>query len=448
MSQLWDKGLPLDALVHQFTVGDDPVADLVLVEYDALGSAAHARGLNKAGLLDDGALEALLASLAGIARDARAGAFRITPEQEDCHTAIEQRLTAETGDPGKRIHLGRSRNDQVQTALRLWQRAQLFELVDAVAELGEALLAFAETHRETRWPGYTHMRRAMPSSAAQWASGFAEGLVEEVEAASAVYRRLDRCPLGAAAGYGVPLPLAREHTAKLLGFSRVQRSTIDAQNARGRHELALTGWLASVSLTLEKLCWDIALFSTEEFGFISVPDAFTTGSSIMPQKRNPDVIELARAGCRRIRARHALIGDLAGGLPSGYHRDFQLLKAPLFEAVRDASLLFSVLARVVRGLGVDQARAQAADSDGLYAAHEACQRVARGETFRDAYRAVAAELANGEFHPARASLAATHTGGLDNLQLDGTAADLRAAHAAFSAPRTHVSHCLSVIFNG
>ncbi len=448
MKRLWDKDLPLDALVHRFTVGDDPVTDLALVEYDAIGSAAHAQGLNQAGLLADDALAALLASLAGIASDARAGTFRITPEQEDCHTAIEQRLTAETGDPGKRIHLGRSRNDQVQTALRLWQREHLFVLVDAVADLGEALLEFAEKHRDTPWPGYTHMRRAMPSSAAQWASAFAEGLVEELEAASGVYRRLDRCPLGAAAGFGVPLPLAREHTAALLGFSRVQRSTIDVQNARGRHEFALTGWLASTSLTLEKLCWDIALYSMDEFGFLSLPDAFTTGSSIMPQKRNPDVIELARSGCRRIRARHAMLAELAGGLPSGYHRDLQLIKAPLFEVVRDAGLLFGILAHVVRRLGVDDARARAADTDELYAAHEACRRVARGDAFRDAYRAVAGELSAGAFHPDRAALAADHTGGLDNLQLDGTAADLRAAHAAFRAPRDHVSHCLSVIFNG
>jgi argininosuccinate lyase len=234
----------------------------------------------------------------------------------------------------------------------------------------------------------------------------------------------------------------------LLGFSRVQRSTVDVQNARGRHEFALTAWLASVSLTLEKLCWDVALFSTEEFGFVTVPDAFTTGSSIMPQKRNPDVVELARAGCRRIRARHAMLAELAGGLPSGYHRDLQLLKAPLFETVRDAGLLFEVLAHVVRGLGVDRARAKAADSDALYAAHEACRRVAHGAAFRDAYGDVAAELAAGTFQPDRDALAASHTGGLDNLQLAETAADLRAAYTAFSAPRTHVTHCLSVIFNG
>jgi argininosuccinate lyase len=195
MKRLWEKGLPLDALVHRFTVGDDPVVDLALVEYDAIGSAAHARGLNHAGLLTGDALTALLGALAGIATDARAGTFRITPEQEDCHTAIEQRLTAETGDAGKRIHLGRSRNDQVQTALRLWQRDQLFILVDAVADLADALLAFADAHRDVRWPGYTHLRRAMPSSAAQWASGFAEGLVEEVVAASrSAPRRGSACP--------------------------------------------------------------------------------------------------------------------------------------------------------------------------------------------------------------------------------------------------------------
>ncbi|MCA1798755.1 MAG: argininosuccinate lyase [Xanthomonadaceae bacterium] len=447
MTQLWAKDLPLDALVHRFTVGDDPVTDLALAAHDAVGSAAHARGLHRAGLLADADLNALLPALAGIAEDAHKGAFTIAPEQEDCHTAIEHALIAATGDAGKRIHLGRSRNDQVLLALRLWQREHLFALVDGVERLAAALLKLAEQNADVPLPGYTHLRRAMPSSAAQWASAFAEGLVEELEAAQGLYRRLDRCPLGAAAGFGAPLPLEREYAADLLGFARVQRSTVDVQNARGRHEVALTGWLASLGLTLEKLCWDLALYSTEEFGFIKLPDAFTTGSSIMPQKRNPDVVELARATCRALRGRHMLVLELAGGLPSSYHRDFQLLKKPLVDAVGDAETLLVVLERVVNALEFDRARAAAACTDELYAAHDACRRAGEGLPFRDAYREVAAEIADGSFAPNRSALAAPHTGGLDNLQLAATAQALREAHGAFDTPRAHIQQRLSVIFD-
>ncbi len=424
MSQLWAKNLPLDTLVHRFTVGDDPVTDLELVEFDAIGSAAHARMLHSVGLLSDDDVAALVQGLQHIATQSRAGEFVISPEQEDCHTAIEQALVASYGDAGKRIHLGRSRNDQVQLATRLWMRARLFELVDGVGALAQSLIDLGKRHQDVALPGYTHMRRAMPSSVGQWASAFAEGLLEELESAEGVFKRLDRCPLGAAAGFGVPLPLNREFTAELLGFERVQRSTIDVQNARGRHELALAGWLVSVGLTVEKLCWDLALYSMEEFGFVKLPDEFTTGSSIMPQKRNPDVIELARARCRELRGRQALLAELAGGLPSSYHRDFQLLKRPLFEMVDDATTLLVVMERVVSGLEVKVAKTGAACSDELFAAHEACRRVGEGATFRDAYREVASELLSGEFKPDRAALAAPHTGGLDNLGLEVSESEL------------------------
>jgi len=424
MSQLWAKDLPLDALVHRFTVGDDPVTDLRLVEFDAMGSAAHARMLHSVGLLSDEDVASLVQGLQHIASQSWAGKFKISADQEDCHTAIEQALVAACGDAGKRIHLGRSRNDQVQLATRLWMRAHLFELVDGVGALAQALLDLGKRHKDVALPGYTHMRRAMPSSVGQWTSAFAEGLLEDIESAEGVFKRIDRCPLGAAAGFGVPLPLDRELTAELLGFERVQRSTIDVQNSRGRHELALAGWLVSVGLTVEKLCWDLALYSMEEFGFVKLPDEFTTGSSIMPQKRNPDVIELARAKCRELRGRHALLAELAGGLPSSYHRDFQLLKRPLFDMVDDAATLLVVMERVVRGLQFDGAMTAAACSDDLFAANEACRRVGEGATFRDAYREVASELLSGTFKPDRSALAAPHTGGLDNLGLEASEEDL------------------------
>lgn len=447
MSQLWAKDLPLDALIHRFTVGDDPRIDLALVEHDAAGSAAHARTLARAGLLSQEDLKSLLPELERVAARAWAGEFVIAPEQEDCHTAIEWALVEACGDAGKRIHLGRSRNDQVLVALRLWQRARFFETLDAVAALANALLDVADEHRDVPMPGYTHMRRAMPSSVGQWASGFAEGLLEELRAARGVFERLDQCPLGAAAGFGVPLALDRAFTADALGFSRVQRATVDAQNSRGRHELALVGWLTSIGLTVEKLCWDLALYSTEEFGFVSLPDAFTTGSSIMPQKRNPDVLELARARCRELRGRQTLIAELAGGLPSSYHRDFQLLKRPLMDAVGDAHTLWVVMRHVVAGLEFHHERMAAACSDELYAAHEACRRVGAGATFRDAYRAVAAEILDGGFEPGRNALESTHVGGLDNLELEATRKQIAAALDAYAAQREFVRRRLDSIFD-
>jgi len=446
MSQLWAKDLPLDALVHRFTVGDDPVTDLRLVEFDAMGSAAHARMLHSVGLLSDEDVASLVGGLQRIAAQSWAGKFVISPEQEDSHTAIEQALVASCGDAGKRIHLGRSRNDQVQLATRLWMRARLFELVDGVGALAQSLVDLGKRQQDVALPGYTHMRRAMPSSVGQWASSFAEGLMEELESAEGVYKRIDRCPLGAAAGFGVPLPLDREYTADLLGFSRVQRSTIDVQNSRGRQELALASWLVSIGLTVEKLCWDLALYSMEEFGFVKVPDEFTTGSSIMPQKRNPDVVELARARCRELRGRQALLAELAGGLPSSYHRDFQLLKRPLFEMVDDAATLLVVMERVVRGLQFDGARTTAACSDDLFAAHEACRRVGEGATFRDAYREVASELLSGSFNPDRGALAAPHTGGLDKLELEASALELAGLRHQWAAREQATRTRLQAIF--
>ncbi|MGH8378130.1 MAG: lyase family protein, partial [Gammaproteobacteria bacterium] len=241
--RLWDKGLPLDEAIHRFTVGDDPELDRRLLWYDALGSAAHARMLAHVGLLPVKDVQALVERLAAIATRARHDEIHITPEQEDCHTAIEMLLTEELGEAGKRIHLGRSRNDQVILALRLYMRDALLEIAAQTIQLTNAYIKFARAHADSALPGYTHLRRAMPSSFGLWAGGFAAGLTEELQTLQSVYARLDRCPLGAAAGFGVPLPLDREYTAKLLGFAGVQISPTDVMNSRGRHELALVNEL-------------------------------------------------------------------------------------------------------------------------------------------------------------------------------------------------------------
>lgn len=425
-AQLWSKGLPLDEAIHRFTVADDPELDVQLLVHDALGSAAHARMLARAGLLSQSDADALLTALAGIARKARAGQVRIAREQEDAHTAIEAMLTAELGDAGKRIHLARSRNDQVILALRLYMREALLDITDKAVALAGNFLEFARAHADEAMPGYTHLRRAMPSSFGLWGAAFAAGLAEELQAMQALYVRLDRCPLGAAAGFGVPLPIQREYTAYLLGFTSVQVSPVDVMNSRGRHELALLNQFTSIGLVMEKFLWDLSLYSMQEFGFVRLPDAFTTGSSIMPQKRNPDVVELARGRCRELRGYAATLQELASGLPSNYHRDYQLLKKPLFSAVDSVKQWLDVLIALVPALEVDTTKAAAACSDDIYAAHQAYVLAQQGLPFRDAYRQVAKELGSGAFEPDRKALVATHLGGAGNLGLDAIAHDIAA----------------------
>jgi argininosuccinate lyase len=264
----------------------------------------------------------------------------------------------------------------------------------------------------------------MPSSFGLWGAAFAAGLAEELQALQALYARLDRCPLGAAAGFGVPLPIRRERTAELLGFTGVQVSPVDVMNSRGRHELALLNAYASIGLVMEKFLWDVSLYSMPEFGFLKLPDAFTTGSSIMPQKRNPDVVELARGRCRELRGYAAMLQELASGLPSNYHRDLQLLKRPLFGAVDAMAGWLEVLTALVPALEVDAGRAAAACSDDIYAAHQAYVLAEQDMPFRDAYRQVARELEAGRFKPDRDALTASHLGGAGNLGLELIEADI------------------------
>src|SRR5437870_8484798 len=398
---LWDKGLPLDEQLHAFTVGDDPIIDLQLLPFDAEGSAAHARMPSGCGLLPESEAKALVAALRRLKERSERGELTITREQEDGHTALEVALTKELGPTGRRIHLARSRSDQVQTALRLWMRVRLLDLGEALGNCASAFVDSARTHSSALLPGYTHMRRAMPSNWGMWAAAFAEGLIEELEQLPALWLRIDRCPLGAAAGFGVPLRLNRERSAELLGFSRVQRSPIDVMNSRGRYEQAIAAWIVSAAGSLEKALWDLLIWSTDEFNFVRLPDTFTTGSSLMPQKQNPDVLELARGRCRELRGLAALLSDLSGGLPSSYHRDQQLLKAPFFEIVAKGEQLFDVVTRLVPGLEINEQACAAACSEEVHAATEACRLASEGMPFRAAYAQVARQLQAGSFKPDR-----------------------------------------------
>jgi argininosuccinate lyase len=395
--------------------------------------------LGETGLLPEAEARALVGALRGLRQEALEGRLVILPEEEDCHTALEHALTERLGETGKRIHLGRSRNDQVATALRLLMRARLLDLGRSVRAAAGALLDLARREADTPLPGYTHMRRAMPCTWGMWAAAFAEGLLEELEALPALWERLDRCPLGAAAGFGPPVPLDRARSAELLGFSRVQASPMDVMNSRGRYEQAITAWITSASGTLEKAIWDLALFSTEEYGFIKLPDAFTTGSSIMPQKHNPDVLELARARCRELRGLAALLAHLAGGLPSSYHRDHQSLKAPFLETLAKAEELFSIFTHLLPGLEIQKAACLAACSEELHAARAASRLAAGGMTFRDAYRLVAEQLRDGTF-------AADPGPAPGGLGLDEAGAALEAARAWLEARRDQIDRTNERLF--
>jgi len=394
---LWAKDLPLDEELHRFTVGDDPETDLHLMAADIIGSAAHARMLGETGFLPEGEARALVGALSAL----RGEPLAILPEEEDCHTALEHALERRLGDTGRRIHLARSRNDQVATALRLFMRERALDLGSALHGAAAAFLDLARREENSALPGYTHLRKAMPATWGMWGAAFAEGLLEELEALPALWGRLDRCPLGAAAGFGAPVALDRGRSAALLGFSRVQTSPMDVMNSRGRYEQALAAWVVSAAGTLEKALWDLNLYSTEAFGFVTLPAAFTTGSSLMPQKRNPDALELARARCRELRGLAGLLSHLSGGLPSSYHRDHQLLKAPFVELLAKGEELFRITARLLPGLTVNREACEAACTRELHAAARACRLAAEGQPFRDAYRLVAQEIQEGTFTPAQ-----------------------------------------------
>lgn len=386
MKKLWQMTAALDAAVEAYTVGEDPALDARLLPFEVYGSLAHAEGLARAGVLSARELAALRRELVKLHK--RAAAFSISRAQEDVHTAVEQALTRALGDVGAKIHAGRSRNDQVQADLRLFLLDRLLALHAQAAASAAAWQAFGETHRGVVVPGYSHLQRAMPATLGHWAASHAEALVEGMETLRRAYEEVDACPLGSAAGYGVTLPLDRGYVAKRLGFSRVQRNTLRVQSSRPRLEAAVVAALALVARDLGVLAWDLSLYTSAEFGFVKLGDSFTTGSSIMPQKKNPDVAELTRARAALFPGWLNQILSV-GALPSGYHRDYQLTKGPLFCALDAAASMLDMAARLPASLRVDTARCAAAVTEDLLATHEAVALVKKGLPFRAAYREVA-----------------------------------------------------------
>ena len=430
-----------------YTVGDDRRWDVRLLPWDVLGSLGHVEGLRASGLLSAADHRRLRAGLrAGLAA-VRRGRLRIGARHEDAHTAVEMWLTHRVGATGQRLHTGRSRNDQVACDLRLYLKAALLDVHDGAAALVAALTAFAARHRNALWPGYTHQRRAMASSAGLWAAAFAEGLLDTLESFPPLWARVDRCPLGSAAGYGVPLPLDREAAARALGFAAPEHNVAAVQNGRGKLEAAVLAWCAELGHELAKLAADAVLYSGEEFGLLVLPPDLATGSSIMPHKRNPDLFELTRARAAALDGDLIAVLQLKAKLGSGYHRDFQLLKEPLFRGLDRSGEMLAMMAAVVPRLEVDRGRAAAALADGALATDEVMRRVEAGEPFRAAYHAVAAALERRERIPVPAPGALwarrRSTGGLGNLGLPLVRARLRARRGSAARARRHFETALA-----
>jgi argininosuccinate lyase len=392
MTRLWDKGAPLDERVLEYTAGEDPVLDQRLIPYDARASIAHAEMLCERKLLARADLEAIRSGLSALADEHARGLWRIELADEDGQTALERRLTERIGAAAGRVHLGRSRNDQVLTALRLYLRDAVTQLAGAADRVAAALDALAARHAHVELPGYTHMQQAMPSTVALWAGGFSAEIRDDSTSLRAVARRIAKNPLGSAAGYGTPgLTLDRDSTTRELGFESPQEPVTAVQLSRGKAEAHLLFELTILMQDVGRFAADVVLYSTSEFGFIELAEAFTTGSSIMPQKRNPDVFELVRA---QSATELACLGEVLGivaKLPSGYHRDLQLIKAPLFRGIDLAARTLGILPPAIAAIGfrADRIRLDPA----IHAAEEAYALVvAEGIPFRDAYRRVAEKL--------------------------------------------------------
>lgn len=419
MGKLWQKNYDLDSLVEAFTVGDDYKLDERLVPSDCVASLAHATMLESIGVLTAGELQSLKAALLSIIDEHAGGSFVIQRSDEDCHTAIENALTKRVGEAGKKIHTGRSRNDQVLAALRVYTRSALLDVMTETAKLSLALERFAERHRLVPMPGRTHMQPAMPSSIGLWAGAFGEELLDDLSLVWASYSLNDQSPLGSAASYGVPLPLDREMVAGLLGFSRLQNNVLYANNSRGKFESAVLDSLDQIGLTLSKLAEDLILFSMPEFGYFSLPPELCSGSSIMPQKKNPDALELIRARSATIGSCAARIKNIIRSLPSGYNRDFQETKEPLFTGMDIARSCVRVMQLTVDKLAVNEDRLRAGFGAEIFATDEAFDLVARGKSFREAYREIGLQLDRlGKRDPAAAITARTSSGTSGNLGLE------------------------------
>jgi len=386
--KLWQKTRHLDKEVERFTVGRDYIIDQELIYYDCIASKAHVRMLGKIGILDKKEVNNLLRGFDKIIELDKKGKFEIRLEDEDCHTAIENFLIDEVGDAGKKIHTGRSRNDQVLTAIRLYCKAKLNDCLESIRNTLAHIRVFIDQFGEIPMPGYTHTRKAMPSSVGLWAGAFRDSLTDDLDLVQAVLKLIDQNPLGTGAGYGIPLPLDREMTTAELGFAKTQKNSIYAQNSRGKFESFILSVLGQIMLDINKLATDLVLFTLPSMAYFILPEEFLTGSSIMPQKKNPDVLELLRGKYHEVFAYEIQLKNTTVNLISGYHRDIQLTKEAVIRGFNTVLGSIYMTGLIFQNLKVIEENCEVAMTDELFAAEKAYRLVLQGVPFRDAYREI------------------------------------------------------------
>lgn len=415
--KLWQKGAAAHEKVDSFTVGKDREYDLVLAQYDCEASMAHAKMLGAIGLITTAEAQQLCKVLEALKEDAEKGVFTIENEFEDMHSKIEHVLTEKLGDLGKKIHTARSRNDQVLVAMHLYLKQELTEIKTQVIALFDLLLELAEKHQDELIPGYTHLQVAMPSSIGMWLSAYAESLVDDLYFWEAAFKIADQNPLGSAAGYGSAFPIDRELTTKLMAFKQLKVNAVASQMSRGKLEKSTAMALSSIGSSLSKMCMDICLYMGQDFDFISFPADLTTGSSIMPHKKNPDLFELVRGKCNSLQGLPNQLALLTTNLPSGYHRELQLAKGPIIDAVQELKSCLDILLFSLPQLKVSQNTTDQKKYDYLFSVDTLNADVIAGKPFRDAYRELGEAIENGTYIPNR-NLKHTHVGSVGNLGLD------------------------------
>ncbi|MEI3082329.1 argininosuccinate lyase [Paraprevotella clara] len=434
-SKLWEKNTEVNQEIEKFTVGRDRELDLYLARYDVLGSMAHITMLESIGLLGKDEQPVLLEELRRIHADIEAGRFIIEEGVEDVHSQVELLLTRKLGDVGKKIHSGRSRNDQVLVDLKLFTRAQLQDIAEEVRVLFEELQAQSERYKGVLMPGYTHLQVAMPSSFGLWFGAYAESLVDDLLFLQAAYKMTNRNPLGSAAGYGSSFPLNRTLTTELLGFDSMNYNVVYAQMGRGKMERNVAFALAGIAGTLSKLAFDACLFNSQNFGFVKLPDNCTTGSSIMPHKKNPDVFELTRAKCNKIQALPQQIILIMNNLPCGYFRDLQIIKEvflPAFEELKDC---LRMTAYIINKIQVNEHILDDPKYDNMFSVEEVNRLATGGMPFRDAYKKVGLDIEAGNFTPDK-RVHHTHEGSIGNLCNDKIHELMEQVWSGFNFART------------
>lgn len=436
--KLWEKSVQVDRDVERFTVGKDREMDLYLAPFDILGSLAHISMLQSIGLLTAEELKQLTEELRNIYRDTEIGKFLIEEGVEDVHSQVELLLTRKLGDIGKKIHSGRSRNDQVLVDLKLFTRSRLQNIVKKTKKLFDTLIAQSEKYKQVLMPGYTHLQVAMPSSFGLWFAAYAESLADDLIVMQAAYRVCNRNPLGSAAGYGSSFPLNRTQTTDSLGFEAMDYNVVYAQMGRGKTERIVASAIASIAATLAKLAFDACLYNSQNFAFIQLPDAFTTGSSIMPHKKNPDVFELTRAKCNKLQALPYQITLIANNLPSGYFRDLQIIKELFLPSFDELEECLDMVDLMISQIAVNEHILDDKRYDYMFSVEEVNRRVQAGTPFRDAYKQVGLEIEAGKFSPDK-HIRHTHEGSIGNLCNDRITELMRKTIDSFDFARTEAA---------